>query len=230
MHELKYSTLTIFAILGCANFVVSIYIYSIIPEFFLRFVVWISVHILYRVRAKGVDNIPHEGPALLICNHVSFIDWFIIAGVIPRPVRFVMDHRFMKIPVLRYFFKNAKVIPIASKKEDPQIMERAFEIVAQELRAGELVCIFPEGKLTRDGNLNPFRPGIERILKTTPVPVVPMVLKGLWGSFFSHKEGLFRASRPRPFFYRVHLEIEKPVPPDKVTAASLQSNVETMLQ
>jgi len=218
----------IFALLAIANFAVSIYIYTLIPEFFLRFIVWMLVRVLYRLRTTGLQNIPQEGPALLICNHVSFVDWLIIAGAIQRPVRFVMDHNYAKMPLLSILFRHAKVIPIAPKKENSEIMERAFEIVSKELRDGELVCIFPEGKLTRDGQLNPFRPGVERILAETPVPVVPMLLDGLWGSFFSHKEKVFYSSRPRPFLYRVGLHIGNPISPQSATASNLQKTVESI--
>lgn len=228
--RIDYSITKIFAILGAANLLVSLYIYSVIPEFFLRLIVWVLVRILYRLKLTGIQNIPSDGPALLICNHVSFVDWLIIAGAIQRPIRFVMDHNYARVPLLKILFGHAKVIPIASKKENPQIMEQAFATVAQELRAGELVCIFPEGRLTRDGTLSPFRPGLERILKETPVPVIPMALHGLWGSFFSHKEGVFYSSRPRPFVYRVGLEIGAPVSPKEANASKLQGIVEKMLK
>lgn len=210
-------------------FLVSIYIYTVIPEFFLRLIVWVLVNILYRLRVTGTLNVPKEGGALIICNHVSYVDWLMIAGGVQRPIRFVMDHNFAKIPWFKILLKHAKVIPIAPAKESPEIMEKAFATVAKELRDGELVCIFPEGKVTRDGNLNPFKPGVERILKETPVPVVPMVLRGLWGSFFSHKDGVFRSSKPRPFVYRVGLDIGTVIPPSQATAAFLQKTVEKML-
>jgi 1-acyl-sn-glycerol-3-phosphate acyltransferase len=172
--------------------------------------------------------VPREGAALLICNHVSFIDWLIIAGGIQRPIRFVMDHNYANTPFIRYLFRHAKVIPIASKKENPEAMEKAFELVAKELRDGELVCIFPEGKITRDGNLNPFRPGVERILRETKVPVVPMALVGLWGSFFSFREGLFSKNTHR-LWARIDLVISDPIPPERATAPGLQNTVSQIL-
>ncbi len=219
----------ILGILGVANLLVSLYIYSVIPEFFLRFLTWILARVFYRLRIRGLEHIPQDGPALLICNHVSFVDWLIIGAGIQRPIRFVMDHRFTKIPFFNILLRQAKVIPISSFKESPETMERAFESVARELQNGELVCIFPEGKLTRDGNLSPFRPGVERILKQTPVPVVPMALRGLWGSFFSYKDGVFRTQNPKPFVYQVSLSIDQALMPTEVTAARLQSKVESML-
>ncbi|MGE3974655.1 MAG: MFS transporter [Bdellovibrionales bacterium] len=217
-----------FLILAALNAVVSLYIYSIIPEFFIRFFVWIFANLLYRLKVNGLHNIPRDTAAVLVCNHVSFVDWLVIAGGIQRPVRFVMDHSYAKAPFIKYLFRHAKVIPIASRKEDANAMEKAFELVSKELREGELVCIFPEGKITRDGNLNPFRPGIERIVKETSVPVIPMALIGLWGSFFSFKDGLFSKNTHR-FWARVQLDISAPIPPERVTAAGLQQVVSQMI-
>lgn len=225
---LEVSIPQMFLILAILNAFVSLYIYSVIPEFFIRFFVWILANLLYRLRVTGIENIPRESAALLICNHVSFVDWLIIAGGIQRPIRFVMDHNYAKTPFIKYLFRHAKVIPIAPRKEDANAMEKAFELVAKELKNGELVCIFPEGKITRDGNLNPFRPGVERIIKETPVPVIPMALLGLWGSLFSFKDGLFSKNTHR-LWARVHLDISAAVPPEKVTATGLQQNVSNMI-
>jgi 1-acyl-sn-glycerol-3-phosphate acyltransferase len=225
---LEVSIPTVFLILAILNAFVSFYIYSVIPEFAIRFFVWVIANLLYRVRVTGLQHVPREGAALLICNHVSFIDWLIIAGGIQRPIRFVMDHNYANTPFIRYLFRHAKVIPIASKKENPEAMEKAFELVAKELRDGELVCIFPEGKITRDGNLNPFRPGVERILRETKVPVVPMALVGLWGSFFSFREGLFSKNTHR-LWARIDLVISDPIPPERATAPGLQNTVSQIL-
>jgi 1-acyl-sn-glycerol-3-phosphate acyltransferase len=156
---------------------------------------------VYRLDKNDVDRIPEEGPALLICNHVSFADPLVITAACRRPIRFVMDHRIFRWPILSFVFKAGRAIPIAPAKEDPELMERAFDEVAAALAAGELVCIFPEGKITTDGELGPFRPGMARILERSPVPVVPMALSGLWGSVFSRRAGraLARPWKARPF-------------------------------
>jgi 1-acyl-sn-glycerol-3-phosphate acyltransferase len=132
-----------------------------------------------------VERIPEEGAAVLVCNHVSYVDAIVIGAASPRPIRFVMDHRIFKTPLLGFIFRTAKAIPIAPAKEDPWLMEKAFVDIAQALHEGELVCIFPEGKLTRTGEMNEFRGGIAKIVERSKVPVIPMALRGLWGSVFS---------------------------------------------
>ncbi|MGD9762782.1 MAG: MFS transporter [Candidatus Binatia bacterium] len=212
--------LEIFAVMAALNAVAAAYIYTVIPEFLLRFACWIVANCIYRLRTVGRDNIPADGPALLACNHVSFVDWMIIASACTRPPRFVMYHGFLKVPVLWSVFRDAKVIPISPAREDAQLMEQALDRIAAELEAGELVCIFPEGALTRDGEMKPFRPGVEKIVRRTPVPVVPIALTGMWGSFFSHKDGMMR----HPFrrvWSRIQLVVGTPLPPDQVTADEL---------
>ena len=172
-------------VVAVLNAVVALYIYSLVPEFFMRFIVWMLIHSVYHVRKQGLDNIPEKGAAVMVCNHVSYVDALIIAGCIRRPMRFVMHYKIYNLPVLNFVFRTAGAIPIAGKHENPELMEQAFVEIEQALNKGDLVCVFPEGKLTRNGKMNKFRPGIERILQTTPVPVIPMALNGLWGSAFS---------------------------------------------
>jgi 1-acyl-sn-glycerol-3-phosphate acyltransferase len=160
---------------------------------------------------------------------VSFIDWLIIGGSIRRPVRFVMDHRIAAMPIAATLFRHAKTIPIAPQREDPELMERAFARIAEELREGELVCIFPEGKLTADGAMNAFRPGIERIIAETPVPVVPLALDGLWGSIFSRKDGPAMQKMPRRFRAPLRLSIAEAIPPEEASAQRLEAEVRSLL-
>src|SRR5262249_24497615 len=155
----------ILGLLALLNLGVAVYIYTVIPEFLFRFVCFILAHVLYRLDVEGRERIPLTGPAVLVCNHVTFIDWLLISGACQRPMRFVMHNSFLHLPFTGRFFRDVKVIPIAGMKEDPAILEAAFARISQELREGELVCIFPEGKLTTDGEMGPFRTGIERILK-----------------------------------------------------------------
>ncbi len=223
--KLGFSIPEVFLILALTNLVVALFIYTLLPEFLLRFVIWIVANLMYRVNIRGQLNIPAEGPCVLVCNHVSFVDWLIIGAACPRPPRFVMYHGFLKIPVVGFFFRDAKVIPIAPGHEDQGLLEEAFERIAEELEAGEIVCIFPEGKLTTDGEMNEFRTGIERIVKRTPVPVVPMALDGMWGSFFSHKDG---SALKRPFrrvWSRVTLNVGELVAAEHVTASGLAERV-----
>jgi hypothetical protein len=216
-----------FLIVAGLNAAVAVYIYSLLPEFLLRFIAWILSRTLYRLTLVGHEKVPETGGAVVVCNHVSFVDFMIVAGSIRRPVRFVMDHRIAATPVVSLLFKHGKTIPIAPEREDKALMERAFERIAEELRAGEVVCIFPEGKLTADGAMNPFRAGIERIVRETPVPVVPMALAGLWGSMFSRKD---RGTKlPQRFRARLRLEVGEPVPPEQVSAALLEQRVRELL-
>ncbi len=208
------------------NAVVALYIYRLVPEFLMRFIVWLLIHSVYRLKKEGVENIPEEGPAVIVCNHVSFVDALVIAAACPRPIRFVMDHQIFKLPIINFVFREGRAIPIASAKEDPALLEQAYEEVAKALEAGDLVGIFPEGRITDTGELYPFRKGITRIVERTPVPVVPMALRGLWGSFFSRKDG---PAMTRPFrrglFAKVSLCVAAPVRPEAATPEALQDIV-----
>ena len=208
------------------NAAVAIYIYTLVPEFLLRFIVWLLIHSVYRLQKSGLEHIPESGPAVLVCNHVSFVDGLIIAAACRRPVRFVMHHSRFNVPVLRFVFRTGRAIPIASSREDPQLLERAYDEIARGLQQGDLICIFPEGHATETGEMQPFRAGIKRIVERTPVPVVPMALRGLWGSFFSRKGG---PAMTRPFrrglFSRIALAVAPAVPPQSVTPEGLHSQV-----
>jgi 1-acyl-sn-glycerol-3-phosphate acyltransferase len=224
-----YSIPQLFLLVAVLNAAVAIYIYRLAPEFVLRFVTWILVHLLYRIRIQGAQNIPAEGPVLLTCNHVSYVDALVIGGCAPRAVRFVMYYKIFDIPVMRGLFETAGAIPIASNKENPDLLAEAFDKIDAALERGEAVCIFPEGTLTRTGELNPFRPGLETILQRRLVPVVPMALDGLWGTFFSRAgKGVMRRL-PKPLWFRVDLRIGEPIPPDRATVERLQNEVAKLL-
>ena len=219
----------IFLATALLNVAVAIYIYTLVPEFLMRFLSWILVNTLYRIDAHGLARIPEEGPALLVCNHVSYMDALILGGSVRRPVRFVMYYRIFNIPVLRFLFRTAKAIPIAGRKEDPALLERAFEEVDRALADGELVCLFPEGGLTRDGEIAPFRGGVERILARRPVPVIPLALRGLWGSVFSRRDSALGRSRlPRRFRARIGLAVGDAVPANEADAAHLEQQVRAL--
>jgi hypothetical protein len=219
---------TLFILLAVVNAAVAIYIYMLIPEFLMRFLIWLLMHTVYRVKRRGLENLPAEGPAVLVCNHVSFVDACVLAAASRRPIRFVMDHAIFKLPVLRFIFTTARAIPIAPRREDPAMLERAFEEIGVALDDGDLVCIFPEGKITATGALNRFRPGIERILARNAVPVVPMALRGLWGSFFS-REGGSAFRRPfRRFWSRIEVVAGPALAPEAATAEALQAEVSAL--
>jgi 1-acyl-sn-glycerol-3-phosphate acyltransferase len=220
----------LFLALAIANAVVAIYIFTIVPEFLMRFLSWVMVRTLYRLRPHGIEaNVPDEGAALIVCNHVSYMDALILSATIPRPVRFVMYYKIFNIPVMRWIFRTAKAIPIAGAREDPALMRAAFDAVDQALAEGELVCIFPEGALTRDGEMGAFKSGVEKILERRPVPVVPMALRGMWDSMWSRRDTrLGRMRVPRRF--RAHIEVVAgpPVNGAATDAAQLEALVRTL--
>lgn len=225
MMRLHIAIHNVIYILAVMNAVVAIYIYTLLPEFLIRFLIWCVTRIMYRIRVEGAQHIPKEGAAILVCNHVSFVDWMIIGGSVKRPVRFVMDHSFFKGWLLKRIMTRGKVIPIASAKEDPSRLEEAFRRIEEELKAGELVCIFPEGRITKDGKMNEFRPGVLKMLASTPVPVVPMGLSGLWGSFFSREGGHAMQKLPRRFRAPLTLQISPPLPPEGLRLDTIQAAV-----
>ncbi len=196
----------LFLIMSLMNAAVTLFIFMLVPEFIMRLLVWLLLHTIYSVRHSGLDKIPDEGPALLVCNHVSFVDALVLAGCIRRPIRFVMYYRIFQLPLLSFIFRTAQAIPIAAAHEDEEMMNQAFARISDALAAGELVCIYPEGKITEDGQMNEFKPGVMRILERDPVPVVPLALRGLWGSFFSRAHGkAMTRFLPRGLMNRIEL-------------------------
>lgn len=218
----KLSIPELFLVVSLLNVAVNAYIFKIVPEFTMRFMIWLLSHSMYRVEHRNLELIPDEGAALLVCNHVSFVDALLIGGAVRRPIRFVMYYKIYRLPVLNFIFRTAGTIPIAGRNEDIQIYEKAFTRIAQYLKNGELVCIFPEGKLTSDGEMNEFRGGVTRILEETPVPVIPLALQGLWGSFFSRdpNKGFFHR-----IWSRVTLVVGQPVTAQAATPSHLQGLV-----
>ena len=223
LEVLDYTIPQLFILAGVLNAIVATYIYMLVPEFLMRFLSWVLVNIMYRITVRGLELIPEKGPVLIVCNHVSFMDPLIIGGSVRRPIRFVMDHNIYNIPVMSFIFRHARAIPIAPAHEDSTALQKAFDQIDAELADGEIVCIFPEGKLTKHGEINDFKKGVERILERRPVPVVPMALRGLYGSFFSRQEGKKPMSKPpRRFWSRIEVVVTAPVPGDDASATSLQ--------
>ncbi|MEP6825242.1 MAG: 1-acyl-sn-glycerol-3-phosphate acyltransferase, partial [Ramlibacter sp.] len=204
----------------------------LVPEYLLRFVAWVASRMVYRFKVQGDTHIPLQGAAILACNHVSFVDAVLLMAASPRPIVFVMDHRIFKVPVLGWLFRLAKAIPIAPRAEDPAAYEAAFEAAAKVLREGDLLAIFPEGGITRDGTLQEFKGGIMKILERQPVPVIPMALTNLWGSYFSRVEQGGAMVRPfrRGLFNRVGLNVGAPVSPAAVQPEVLRGKVQELLQ
>lgn len=208
----------IFLTMSIFSAIISIYIYKQVPEFFIRFVIWMLSHTMYRVKHHNIDNLPEEGACIIASNHVSFIDALLLGGAFKRPVRFVMYEPIYKIPVLNSFFKAVKAIPIDSKEKNPAVYDAAFKEIKTLLENGEVLCIFPEGKLTDNGEMSTFKNGIEKIVKDTPAPVLPCAITGLWGSLFSRKH---KIRYPRPKWSKVEITVGDLVKPEQVKAEDL---------
>jgi 1-acyl-sn-glycerol-3-phosphate acyltransferase len=236
MLKAEYTIPQIFLFVGLANAVVAFYIFMLVPEYLLRFIAFIASRIVYRFKITGDEHIPTQGAAILACNHVSFVDPVLLMAASPRPIYFVMDHRIFKMPVLGWVFKLAKAIPIASQKENPAAYEAAFEAAAKVLRDGDLLAIFPEGGITKDGTLQTFKGGIMKILENAErdgltVPVVPMALTNLWGSFFSRAEKGTAMVKPfrRGLMSRVGLNVGAALASAAVQPEVLQGRVRELL-
>jgi 1-acyl-sn-glycerol-3-phosphate acyltransferase len=213
----------LFIVVALMNAAVAVYIYALVPEFLMRFLVWMLIHSVYRLRKTGLENIPDEGAAVIVCNHVSYVDAMVINAGVRRPIRWVMDHGIFKIPVASFVFRTAKAIPIAPAHEDAAMLERAYETIARELADGQLVGIFPEGKLTKDGEMNEFRSGIAKILERTPVPVIPMALSGLWRSLFTRNRARLR--HITRLFPRIRLAVGAPIAAEAASPSTLHAAV-----
>ena len=218
----------LFLVIAVLNVLVATYIFTLLPEFLMRFLAWLVITIIYRIRPGGLENIPHKGPAVVVCNHVSYMDPIILAGSVRRPMRFVMWYKIFQMPFLNFIFRTMKAIPIAGAREDKTIMDDAFEKVDAELAAGNIVCIFPEGAVTRDGEIARFRPGIEKIISRRPVPVIPASLGRLWGGWLSRRPNGSMRLIPKRLFARVTVRFGELVPATEVTAARLELLVRTL--
>ncbi|WP_172561547.1 MFS transporter [Vibrio furnissii] len=213
----------LFVLLSVMNLLLAAYLFLQVPIFVVRFLVWALTHTLYRVRHKNLSKLPEHGGALIVCNHVSYMDALLLSGACPRLIRFVMEEDYANLPVLRRFLKRAGVIPISANSRTS--IRRAFAEVEQALQDGHLVCIFPEGRLTADGNMNEFMRGIDIILRRSPVPVIPMAIKGLWGSFFSRYHGRACKGLPRRFWSHVEIEAGDAVMAGEATTELMHEKV-----
>ncbi len=225
LSVLEWHISSLLLLLAGLNLLISIYIYTKVPEFFLRFVIYILAICMYRVRTKRHENIPSEGAAVIVANHVSFVDWMFILATSPRPIRFMVFAPIYYSKALHWLFKMAKATPIDSEKANPKAFAKAFDEVAAALERGELVGIFPEGKLTSNGEMDMFRRGIERIIARTPVPVVPVHLDGLWGSMFSRKA---KWQLPRLKWSLVSVSVGEPIEAEQVSANYLHEQVSAL--
>ncbi|WP_234494268.1 MFS transporter [Vibrio maritimus] len=220
---LELTIVELFLVLSALNFLMATYLFLQAPIFVVRFLIWILTTIMYRISHKNLHHLPEKGGALIVCNHVSYMDALVMSAASPRLIRFVMEEDYANFKPVRRFLKRAGVIPISAKRKGS--IRRAFGEIEQALAEGEIVCIFPEGRLTADGEMNEFMRGIDLVLKRSPVPVIPMALKGLWGSYFSRHKG--RACKGFPTRFRAKLELEAgdPVQPENATSQAMFDKV-----
>ncbi|USD50851.1 MFS transporter [Vibrio sp. SCSIO 43153] len=226
LSVLEMSIPQLFALLAILNFLVATYIFLQIPIFVVRFVMWVVTHTIYRVKHKNLHHLPEHGGALIVCNHVSFMDSLLLSAVCPRLIRFVMEEDYANLPPLRRFLRRAGVIPISASNRTS--IRRAFSDVEKALSEGHIVCIFPEGRLTADGEMNEFMRGIDIILRRSPVPVIPMALKGLWGSYFSRAKGRACKGLPTRFWSKLEIEAGTPVDPKQASAQAMFEKVKAL--
>jgi 1-acyl-sn-glycerol-3-phosphate acyltransferase len=215
----------LFLVTAVLNALVALYIFTLVPEFLMRFLVWMLVHSVYRLQERGTENIPQNGPAVIVCNHVSFVDALVVAAACPQPVRFVMDHRIFRNVLTGFIYRTSRAIPIAPAKEDPKILEEAYQEIERGLAAGDIICIFPEGRITDTGEMYPFKSGITRILERSPVPVIPLALQGLWGSLFSRMPERGAQLLKRGPLSKIALAAAPAVAPADATPEFLQQQV-----
>lgn len=216
---------TFYLLIALMNIAVGVFIFYQVPEFTMRFMIWLFSHSMYRVSHKGLENVPDKGAALIACNHVSYVDALLIAGSVRRPIRFIMYKPIFEIPLLNFIFRTGGAIPICSPKEDDAVYTAAMDAIAEGLEQGDLLCIFPEGKLTQDGEMDEFRAGIERIIQRSPAPVIPLALQGLWGGFFSHSgSGVFKNPFHR-IWSRIAIIGGQPIPPAELSAPALREQI-----
>ena len=208
---LQLSPDTIILLIGLVTLVGTVVILYLLPDYFVRFVLWLLTHTLYRIQIVGEQNIPQRGPALLICNHVSFVDALLIGASMPRFVHFMLHRDYYDLKSLNWFFRLMRSIPVSAtnRRDIVESLKRA----RNELDKGHVVCIFAEGAISRTGRLLPFKRGFEKIVEGKNVPIIPLHLDQLWGSIFSFKEGRFFWKRPQKFQYPVTVSFGPPLAP-----------------
>jgi acyl-[acyl-carrier-protein]-phospholipid O-acyltransferase/long-chain-fatty-acid--[acyl-carrier-protein] ligase len=217
----------IFLFGGVLTLAGAVYALFLLPDALLRFILWLLTRTIYRIRVEGRDNIPAKGGALFVCNHVSFVDALLLLASTDRQVRFMMYKGHYELPHVKPFARILGVIPISSEQR-PREMIRSLQTASDAIRAGEVVCIFAEGQITRIGHLLPFRRGFERIMKDVEAPIIPVGLDGVWGSIFSFQKGRFLWKLPRRLPYPVTINYGRPLP-HAATPFEVRSAVQELL-
>ncbi|OEF04004.1 MFS transporter [Vibrio genomosp. F10] len=223
LSVLEFSIPQLFGLLAVLNLLVAVYLCIQVPVFVVRFLVWILTHTMYRVKHTNVQHLPKQGGALIVCNHVSYMDALLLSAVCPRLIHFVMEEDYANFRPIKGFLKRAGVIPISANRKSS--LRQAFQEVEKSLSEGHIVCIFPEGRLTSDGEVGEFMRGMDIILKRSPVPVIPVALKGLWGSYFSRFKGRACKGLPRRCWSKIEIEVGEPVASSSATTQLMREKV-----
>jgi acyl-[acyl-carrier-protein]-phospholipid O-acyltransferase/long-chain-fatty-acid--[acyl-carrier-protein] ligase len=224
---LHLSPSTVFMLAAVVTLGGTIYVLWLLPDAVLRFGLWLLTRTLYRVRVLGRENIPDKGGALFVCNHVSFVDALLLTASTDRPVRFIMFAGFYELPWVKPFARILGAIPISSAQR-PRDLLQSLRTAREAIQAGEVVCIFAEGQVTRIGQLLPFRRGMEKIMEGVEAPIVPVALDGVWGSIFSFEKRRFLWKWPRQIPYPVTVSFGAPMPP-RATAREVRQTVQELL-
>ncbi|MBU4477627.1 MAG: MFS transporter [Candidatus Omnitrophica bacterium] len=193
---LKWNAVQIFIVCGWLSISATAYIFKVLPIAFIRLLNWVLTHSIFKLKVTGIENVPLEGGALLVCNHVSFIDPLIILGSLPRHVRFLMWRRMCELPLVKPIAGIMRVIPV-SFEDPPKAILNSLQEAREAVEKGELVCIFAEGHLTKSGNMQPFRRGFEHIMKELSAPIIPMYIDRIWGTLFGFEDGKYRWRMPK---------------------------------
>lgn len=216
----------LFMLLALLNLFVFAYSLNQVFIYVVRFGCWVLTHTIYRVNHKNLHYLPQEGPAIVVCNHVSYMDALLLSAVYPRLVRFMMQKEYADLPFINGFFKRVDVISISAT--DRSSIKNAFVEVDKTISNGGVVCIFPEGELTNDGEVREFMRGIDIILKRSSVPVIPVALKGLWGSYFSRFKGRACKGIPQRFWSKLEVEVGKPIEAKMANSALIREKIITL--
>ena len=213
LYSFDLNAKDMYLVIGILNLAAFYFFYKKYSEYFWRLACELFTKMFYKFSFEGEENIPSDGPVILIANHVSYIDWLFMTAVTKRTPKFVMWYVFFKMPIINIFFKGAKAIPIAGIKEDQSVMHKAFKDIDLALKNQHSVAYFPEGFITGDGEMLFFRPGLDRITACNDVKIVPMYIDGMWGSFFSRKNGKACTSLKallREFKRKVDVQVGEP--------------------
>ncbi|MBI5395522.1 MAG: MFS transporter [Verrucomicrobia bacterium] len=208
---LHLTPLVVFALSAAATLAGTVYVLWLLPDALLRLVFWMLTRTIYRIRVLGRDNIPERGGALFVCNHLSFVDALLLNAATDRPIRFIMFKDFYEHPLVHPVAKIMRAIPISSQLR-PREMIKSLREASEAIKAGEVVCIFAEGQITRIGQLLPFRRGFERIMSGVDAPIIPVALDGVWGSVFSFEKGRFLRKWPQRVPHPVTVNFGRPLP------------------